>query len=159
ADGYTRYEDFSGWDVYRSWVQLVSVLAPDEASDFLRSLVEAGNECGALPKWALANTETGVMVGDPGAATVASGYAFGARKFDAKAALALMVKGATDPKAACNGVVVRPGLADYLAHHYVPVDGAPSVDGAPAVTMEYAIADFSIAQMAGALGDATTRAT
>ncbi len=159
AQGYVRYQNFSGWDIYRSWVQLVSILAPAEASDILRSLVEAGSECGAMPKWLLANTETGQMVGDPADAIVASGYAFGAQGFDAGAALAMMVKAATDPTAACNGIKTRPGLGDYLSRHYCPIDGVDAPSGAASTTIEYALDDFAIAELAGALGDASTQST
>jgi predicted alpha-1,2-mannosidase len=157
ASGYTRYADISGWDVYRSWIQLAAVLAPTETSDMMRTMVEAGAECGALPRWPLANTDPSVMVGDPADPILASAHAFGARGFDAQAALGLMVKGATDPAAACNGHVARPGLAEYLARHYCSADGPGSPLGAPAVTLEYAIADFTIARMAGALGDTATQ--
>jgi predicted alpha-1,2-mannosidase len=153
---HVRYADFSNWDIYRSWVQLAAVLAPDETSDMMSTLVDAAAECGALPKWALESTETGVMIGDPADAVLASAYAFGARGFDAQAALAAMVKGATDPTAACNGYVARPGLADYLAREYCPVDAADAVQGPSATTLEYAIADFAVAQLAAARGDTAT---
>jgi len=156
ANGYVRYQNFSGWDIYRSWIQLVSVLAPDDASDMMRSLVESGNECGALPKWPIANQESGVMVGDPADAILAGAWAFGARKFDASGALALMKAGATNPGAACQGVAERPDLATYLARGYCAVDGSGAPSGAPSVTLEYAIADFAVAQLAGALGDNAT---
>jgi predicted alpha-1,2-mannosidase len=153
ADGYVRYQNYSGWDVYRSWVQLVSVVAPDEASDILRSLVEAGNECGAMPRWALASTDTGVMVGDPSAAIIAGGYAFGATGFDANGALSQMIRAGTDPTAACNGVLARPGLADYLSLHYCPLDGMGAPQGTASTTVEYALDDFEVSVFAGALGD------
>ncbi len=38
---------------------------------------------GMLPKWAQANGESYVMVGDPADAIIADAYAFGARDFDA----------------------------------------------------------------------------
>ena len=149
-----RYQNFSTWDVYRSWIQLVAVIAPDEASDILRSFVDAGTECGLLPKWELANTDDGLMIGDPGDALVAGGYAFGARGFDAQAALSLMIKGATDPTATCNGAGHRPGLASYLARHYCPLDAPDAPAGTVSTTLEYATDDFSIARLAAALGDA-----
>jgi predicted alpha-1,2-mannosidase len=153
ADAWVRYQNFSGWDIYRSWMQLIAVVAPDEASDILRSLVAAGSECGAMPQWALANTDTGVMVGDPSAAIVASGYAFGARGFDVNAALALLIKSGTDASAACNGLPARRGLATCLQHHYCPFGDSASPRGAASTTVEYAIDDFALAQLAGALGD------
>lgn len=157
--GHARYADFSGWDIYRSWVQLAAVIAPKETSDMMRSLVDGGAECGALPKWSLESIETGVMVGDPADAILANARAFGAADFDAQAALALMVKGATDPAAKCNAHVARPGLADYLARGFIPADAPGAPGGAPAVTQEYAIADFAIARFAEAIGDAATAAT
>lgn len=151
AVGYTHYATFSGWDIYRSWIQLVTLLYPQTADDILRSLVVSGQECGGLPRWALANDETGVMVGDPGALIVANGYAFGARGFDAPAALAL----ATKKRARCNLWETRPreALADELG--YLPNDPEGGW-GSAAVTLEYAVADFAIAQLARALGDADT---
>lgn len=82
------------------------------------------------------------MVGDPGTVNVANAYAMGVRGFDTKAALSLMVKSATTPSD-----TQRWGLADWLALHYV--DNA-------AIGLEYAMADFSIAQFAGALNDSAT---
>jgi predicted alpha-1,2-mannosidase len=152
-----RYAGFSGWDVYRSWIQLVSVLAPKEASDFVRSLVASGQECGVLPQWSIANTSPNTMVGDPADPTIAAAWAFGARDFDAAAALALMEKGATDATARCDGNLARPGLADYVARGFCPVDASDGPRGPTSTTLEYAVADFAIASFAKtALGDDAT---
>ena len=151
AVGYTHYATFSGWDIYRSWIQLVALLYPREADDMLRSFVADAQQCGGLPKWALANDDTGVMVGDPGALIVANGYAFGARGFDAQVALAL----ATRRNARCNLWETRPreALADEVG--YLPNDPEGGW-GSAAVTLEYAVADFAIGKLARALGDADT---
>ncbi|MDB4995570.1 MAG: alpha,2-mannosidase [Myxococcaceae bacterium] len=155
-----RYANFSGWDVYRSWIHLLALLAPKETSDFVRSLIGAGQECGALPRWSLANDDSGMMVGDPSSPTIAGAYAFGARDFDAAAALALMVKNGSDPSAKCNAAVARPGLADYLQHgFYSGVGSSNAVDGHASMTMEYAVADYAVAQMAKAVGDEATHTT
>jgi predicted alpha-1,2-mannosidase len=156
---YVRYQNYSGWDVYRSWVQLIAAIAPEHASDVVRSLVEAGAECGVMPRWALANREASTMVGDPADAFVASGYAFGARGFDAKKALSMMVEAATNPAAACQGHVIRPGLADELTRHYLAIDSPTPATGVASTTIEYAVADFAIAQLAAAIGDPTTHTT
>ncbi len=158
AQGYTRYQDFSGWDIYRSWIQLASLVAPTETGDMMRSLVESGQECGVMPRWSLSNNETGAMVGDPASALVASAYAFGVRGFDAGAALQLARRSAEDPTAACHDMRSRPGLADYLTRGYCPKDGAGAPLGPPSTTLEYALADFSIAKLAEALGDSATHA-
>lgn len=153
ADGRVHYANFSGWDIYRSWIQLVALLAPIETSDMIRSLILDGQQGGALPKWAYGASETGVMIGDPADVMIANAWAFGARDFDSAAALTLMKHGATQPSAACNGLRVRPGLADYLSRHYCPVDSREQLGGATAMTMEYAIADFAIGRFAAMLGD------
>jgi putative alpha-1,2-mannosidase len=56
-------------------------LVPSVTGDIVQSLVNDGQQCGALPKWANNNDETGIMVGDPGSLIVANAYAFGAKKF------------------------------------------------------------------------------
>lgn len=152
-----RYANFSGWDVYRSWIQLAAVLAPKEASDVVRSLVGAGKECGALPRWSIANDDSGMMIGDPAPPAIASAWAFGARDFDVPAALALALHGANDPTAKCNTSVARPCNTEYLARGFCPGVGT-TLEGSVSITQEYAVADFGIAQLAKAAGDETTRA-
>jgi predicted alpha-1,2-mannosidase len=151
AAGYTQYTNVSGWDLYRGEMQLLAFLAPREASDVVRSLLADAQQTGQLPKWPVASAETGLMIGDPSDAIIADAYAFGARGFDAGLALQQMLAGASVPQPAHAGYVERPALAAYLAHGYIP--------GAAATTLEYAIADFAIAQLAGALGDQTDAQT
>lgn len=141
ASGYTQYANVSGWDVYRSQIPLLALLAPQRTSDMIESLVADGQQAGRLPRWLVANAETGMMVGDPSDAIVADAYAFGVRGFDASTALQEMIAGASLPQ----GGAERPGLASYLSGGFVP--------DAASTTLEYAIADFAISQVAGALGD------
>ena len=98
------------------------------------------------------------MIGDPSDALIANAWAFGAQDFDAKAALALMLHGAKDADATCNGLRTRPGLSDYLNRHYCPVDGADQVHGPTATTLEYAIADSAISRSL-AFGTSPSRVT
>jgi predicted alpha-1,2-mannosidase len=150
--GHAVYTNFSGWDVYRSEMQLLSLLAPAEASDMVRSMVAFAEQGGAWDRWTVANGYTGVMVGDPYHVMVASAHAFGAKDFDARKALLLMLRGATQPT---QGYEERPGLTEYMDLGYVPV-GARNVWGAPATTLEYTTADFAIADLARRLGDGAT---
>ncbi len=103
---------------------LVAMLAPRRAADMVSSLVAAAQESGALPKWSQANSHTHTMVGDPADLLIAGAYAFGARSFDARAALAAMVKGATEYGKATSApdYYQRQGLPDYLAKGYVPYE-------------------------------------
>nr|WP_238412393.1 GH92 family glycosyl hydrolase [Saccharothrix deserti] len=150
--GHAVYTNFSGWDVYRSEMQLLSLLAPAEASDMVRSMVAFAEQGGSWDRWTVANGYTGVMVGDPYHVMVASAYAFGAKDFDASKALLLMLRGATQKT---QGYEERPGLTEYVDLGYVPV-GARNVWGPPATTLEYTTADFAIADLARRLGDSAT---
>jgi predicted alpha-1,2-mannosidase len=166
----TKYTSFSGWDVYRSQIPLVALLAPDVASDVVESLLADARQSGWLPRWSVANAHTDVMVGDPASPAIATTYALGARDFDRAAALAAMVKGGTDPGTPDATHVERQALADYVKYGYVPHDGTESSTGAQtsmfgsplavwgsaATTLEYTSADFAVAAFAAALGDSTT---
>jgi predicted alpha-1,2-mannosidase len=122
-----------------------------------QSLVADAEQGGGLPIWPVANDESSVMVGDPSDPILASMYAFGARDFDARAALAAMLKGADDQKAHVRLYAERPGLEDYLKKGYVAQrPEAAWSTGAASVTLEDTSADFAISQLAKALGDTTT---
>ena len=171
AHGRIQYADFSGWDTYRAQIQLLSILAPRRASQIVRSLLAGAAESGCLPRWSYANGQSMTMVGDSADPLIASAAAFGATGFDARTALAAMLAGADSECRSVNGEYLeRQGLAAYLAHGYVPYDldtgrrnansiyGSPdSVWGSAATTLEYAIDDFAIAQLAArALRDRPT---
>jgi predicted alpha-1,2-mannosidase len=168
ARGRTQYADFSGWDIYRTQVQLLSLLVPERASEMMSSLLADAEQSGCLPRWSYANGQSMTMVGDSADPILASAAAFGAAGFDRRAALAAMVRGATEPCRSANGEYLqRQGLAEYLALGYVPFDldtntrnansiyGDPdAVWGSAATTLEYTVDDFAIAQFAARfLGD------
>jgi predicted alpha-1,2-mannosidase len=170
AQGYTQYADYSGWDTYRSQVQLVAMLAPQQGSDMMQSLVTDARESGWLPKWPLANGQADEMVGDPADPIIGGTHALGATRFDASGALRAMVKGATDSSQVTNtGYVERQALAEYQALGFVPQEEemgvtanffSPAFVWAPAATtLEYTTADFSIARFAAAVGDVNTCTT
>ncbi len=162
ARGRTQYADFSGWDTYRTQIQLLALLAPERASEMVRSLLADAEQSGCLPRWPYANGQSMTMVGDSADPILASAAAFGAGAFDRRAALEAMVRGATQPCRSANGEYLqRQGLAQYMALGYVPFDldtnvrnansiyGDPdAVWGSAATTLEYAVDDFAIAQFA-----------
>ena len=98
ANGRVQYANFSGWDIYRSECQLLAMMAPKHASDMAQSLLRDYRQGGAFPRWGVPNMDSGVMMGDPAAPMIAGFYAFGAKDFDAKTALAGLIRAATDPK-------------------------------------------------------------
>jgi len=150
---YTQYANYSGWDIYRAEVPLLALLAPRETGDMMQSLVSDAQQSGGgtLPRWSLANIDTGVMVGDPADPIIAGAYAFGATHFDTGAALDAMVAGATRSGSRPDGAAARPGLAEYLRLGWVPYhDG--KLWGPAATTLEYTSADFALSRFAAALG-------
>ncbi|HET7813336.1 MAG TPA: GH92 family glycosyl hydrolase [Candidatus Baltobacteraceae bacterium] len=156
--GHHEYANFSDWDIYRTLVPLQALVAPDEVSDMMQSLVDAAKQDVFLPRWALVNGATSVMGGDSVDPVIAGAYAFGARGFDVRGAIAAMVKGASDLHAApADGwYVERPELAEYLQNGYIVNTHVTSVSPVPngaSETLEYALDDFSIAQLAKAGGD------
>ncbi len=159
-----QYGNFSGWDVYRNQIQLVTLLQPDVGSDIAQSLLNHANQNnGVWDRWIHNQGGTHVMTGDPGHAAVASIHAFGGTAFDVQGALNSMVRAATTPTAldrsreGWNVMVVgeRPSLDKYLQLGYVPSDG--NAWGGAGETLEVGAADFGIAQLAGRLGDTGLR--
>lgn len=149
AGSRVHYANFSGWDIYRSQIQLLAWLYPELTSEILQSFVVDANECGTFPKWSHNNDEANVMVGDPGSMIVASGYAFGARDFDTKRALEIMKKVGTTPNLQCNKGIILFGLTDYISLGYL----SSLQWGGASSTLEYASRDFAAAQFARAMGD------
>lgn len=151
-----QYANFSEWDIYRSEIQLVSLVAPEQAGAMVQSLVNDAQQDGWLPKWAIVDGDAAQMNGDSADPIIASAYAFGIRDFDARAALAAMVKGATQQESPHGIEEERQSLDQYLSQHYVTADtpdlGSITYTAGASMTLEYAIDDFSIAQMAQALG-------
>ena len=94
-----------------------------------------------LPIWSFGSNETWCMIGYHAVAVIADAYLKGIRNFDAEAAFAAMKASAT--------YAPYGGLGAYMKYGYVPID--LEVEGA-SKTLEYAYDDWTIAQMAKALG-------
>jgi predicted alpha-1,2-mannosidase len=159
-----QYGTFSGWDVYRSQLQLLTLLEPDVAGDFAQSLLNQANQNGGeWDRWTHNSGITHVMNGDPAAPSIADILAFGGSNFDAKAAYKSLLLAATVPTAhdlsneGCEVECVgqRPSLDLWLKLHYIPV-GA-NAWGPAADTLEDATADFAVSELARRMGDDSTR--
>src|SRR5581483_5639702 len=59
--GRTQYANFSGWDIYRSEIPLLALVAPEQTSQMVTSLLNDQAQGGWLPKWGFANDYTDVM--------------------------------------------------------------------------------------------------
>ena len=71
ASGYTNYSVFSMWDTFRALHPLMTIIHPDLAADWGKVLVQGYKDGGILPKWPLASSYTGCMVGYPAASILA----------------------------------------------------------------------------------------
>ncbi|GAA4769678.1 GH92 family glycosyl hydrolase [Stakelama sediminis] len=157
---HAQYANYSGWDVYRSQLQLVTLLDPQRGSDIAQSLLNQADQNGGVwDRWTHLTGATSVMNGDPSPQSLAAVYAFGGRSFDLKRAYASLKRAATVPTpgdlshTGCPVLCVgqRPGLDQWLKLHYMPA-GAPGWGGA-ADTLEMTAADFGLAQLARDAGD------
>lgn len=155
-----QYANFSGWDVYRSQLQLVTLLDADVGSDIAQSLLnQADQNGGEWDRWTHNSGATHVMEGDPSPPAIAGIYAFGGTRFDAKSAYASLARAATVPTAhdlSNDGCPVecvgqRPSLDQWLSVHYIPA--VSNAWGGAGETLEDAAADFSLSQLAHRLGD------
>jgi predicted alpha-1,2-mannosidase len=157
-----QYANYSGWDVYRSQLQLVTLLDPQRGSDIAQSLLNQAEQNGGVwDRWTHLTGATSVMNGDPSPPSLAAIHAFGGRGFDLQRAYASLKQAATVPNALDLGrkgcpvlcAAQRPGLDAWLKLHYMPV-GAPGW-GMVSDTLEMAAADFGLSELALAAGDDT----
>jgi predicted alpha-1,2-mannosidase len=155
-----QYANFSGWDVYRSQVQLVALLMPEVAADMAQSLLNQAEQNGGVwDRWTHNTGATHVMEGDASTLAVASIHAFGGTDFDAGRALASLLKAAREPtpldlsdegcRVMCPGQ--RPSLDEWLSLGYLSTES--NAWGGAGETLEDASADFALAQRARSLGD------
>jgi predicted alpha-1,2-mannosidase len=159
-----QYSTFSGWDVYRSQLQLLTLLEPRIAGDFAQSLLNQANQNnGEWDRWTHNSGITHVMNGDPTPPSIAAILAFGGKNFDARAAYKSLLTAATVPTAhdlshegcpvECIGQ--RPSLDLWLKLHYIPTGAAAW--GPAADTLEDATADFALSELARRMGDDANR--
>lgn len=69
--GYTNYSVFSLWDTFRALHPLMTIINPELATNWGNVLVQGYKEGGILPKWPLASSYTGCMVGYPAVSVLA----------------------------------------------------------------------------------------
>jgi len=166
ADGWTYYEYFSLWDTYRSQNQLLAMLRPQRARDIARSMLKIHEQMGWLPRWGYANFDTNIMTGDPVTPFLVDLWKFGALEGSERQAWEALWQNANGLPPAMSRAQGRAGNESYLARGFVAYDRAfPSkgMDVDPhhggSATLEYALADCSLAQMASALGEDAAAAT
>ncbi len=144
AKGFTHYSTFSLWDTYRALHPLLTLVQPEQrTNDFVQSLLAARRHSpyGVLPVWAFHGQETWCMIGYHAVPVIADAYMKGIRGYDANEALEAMVASASYGP--------YDGIAQYRELGYVPIDEEGE---AASKTLEYAFDDWTIAQVAEAMG-------
>ncbi|NUT33859.1 MAG: alpha-mannosidase [Hamadaea sp.] len=139
----TIYQNYSGWDIYRSWASLIALIAPAEAADIANSMVIDGQQGGLIPKWSHNSNEHFVMTGDPGPIVVSGMNAFGVTNFDTTAALNLM--NSSSNGGTIQGGAIRGRQSEYVSQHFIDEDSSDS--------LEYSASDFAVAQFAQRQGN------
>lgn len=151
----THYSGFSMWDTYRSQSQLLALIAPDEASEMMQSLVADAQQCGAFPHWVDGSEDTVPMNGDHAPTVVAGSYLFGAKKFDLANARKYMLQSVGDANSRCNNIyaIGKAGdsRADYLSLGWIPSDR--NYDHPSSTTLEAITTDRSVGAFLNALPD------
>ena len=159
AAGNTNYTAFSLWDTFRALHPLMTIINPSLASDMGNALVQGYMEGSILPKWPLASSYTGCMVGYPAVSVLADLVA----KDLAKGDLNLWAE------AGARSSVYRADLAekfkgtrelDLITRHvyykdkfgFVPADSIPE---SVSWGLEMAYYDWCIAQIAAKAGNDT----
>ncbi|MEV5715504.1 GH92 family glycosyl hydrolase [Amycolatopsis mediterranei] len=163
ASGYTPYQNFSLWDTYRPQNQLLEMLEPQVARDVALSVVAIGRDGGWLPRWALAESETNIMTGDPVTPFLVEAWSKGLLAGHEEEAYALLKKNATSTPPADSPYNGRSGVNYYNERGYLPSGlelgkdcaakgGDNDCEHPASATMEYSAADAALALMARGLG-------
>lgn len=142
-----RYGVFSLWDTYRNLHSLLSLLYPKRQQEMLLTLEDMSIEAGHAPQWELIGSEVNMMVGDPALSVISEGFRKGFKFNDIEKLFSILYQGATASKNEGR----RPGNQLYQQLGFIP-HGTPGVWGAVSTTLEYSYHDWSLAQLAKALG-------
>lgn len=139
-DGFVNYTTFSLWDTYRAAQPLMTILHPEKMSDIINTMLHIHQQQGKLPVWHLMGCETNCMVGNPGVPVVADAILKDIKGFDTELAFKALKESSMLPER---------GMEHRIEYGFIPAD---KMMEAIAYDMEYAIADWAVAQAAQKLG-------
>lgn len=126
--GFAHRTIFSGWDVYRAELPLMTIIQPDVVNDQIGSLLELAQRSGKgyLERWEIMNAYSGCMDGDPAVAVIADAYSKGIRNYDVEQAFAACRQSVAGVGAATG----RPDNDFYMAKGFVPDQISWTLDNA-----------------------------
>ena len=139
---FTNYTTLSLWDTYRAAHPLMTLIHPEKQKDIAQTFLHIFEQQGKLPVWHLMGNETDCMVGNPGVPVLADLVLKGF-DVDAQAALKAMVGSA---------MLDERSMGLIKQYGYIPYDLEPDKETV-AKGLEYALADWCIAQVAQKVGD------
>ena len=139
-EGFKNYTTFSLWDTYRAAQPLMTILHPEKMKDIIQTMLTIYKQQGKLPVWHLMGCETDCMVGNPGVPVVADAILKNISGFDRELAFEALKE---------SSMLPQRGMEFRIKHGFIPAD---LMKEAIAYDMEYAIADWSVAQAALKLG-------
>lgn len=139
-EGFVNYTTFSLWDTYRAAQPLMTILHPEKMSDIINTMLHIHQQQGKLPVWHLMGCETNCMAGNPGVPVVADAILKDIKGFDTELAFKALKESSMLPER---------GMEHRIEYGFIPAD---KMTEAIAYDMEYAIADWAVAQAAQKLG-------
>ena len=134
---FTNYTLFSLWDTYRAAHPLYTITHPERVSDMVKSMLKIFDHQGKLPIWHLRGNETNTMPGYSGIPVVIDASLKGFEGIDLEEVFRAVKASATGD--------FEPGVKKLMEIGYIPGDYMVE---SVASSMEYAIADWAIAQLA-----------
>lgn len=143
------FTDNGFWDTFRAVFPFFNMMYPELNGKIMQGLANTYNESGWLPEWASPGHRD-CMIGSNSAPIIADAFLKGVKGMDAELLFEAILKNATVADGRPVNTVGREGLAYYNKLGYVPYD--VKINENVARTLEYAYADFTIAQMAEKLG-------
>ena len=140
SSDFKTYTTFSCWDTYRAAHPLMSIIHPELTRDVVNTFLSIYDRQGKLPVWHLMGCETNTMVGTPGICILADAVTKGYADNPRRAYEALRNSAMLDER----------GMELRKQYGYIPCD---MMKESVAYDMEYAIADYGVAQVAKMVGD------
>ncbi len=154
TDDSEYYGDFSNWDIFRAQMPLLSIIAPNEYADMVKSLIVKAEQGGWLPIFPMWNSYTSAMIGDHSSSIIADAAAKGF-DFDLEKAYKYMRKNAFETPRNFEDYKDGKGrraLTSYIQLGYIPLEDevqfAFHTKEQVSRTLEYAYDDWAVAQVA-----------
>ncbi len=136
------------WNTFWNLNQVWNLIAPEWSSRWVKSQLAMYDANGWLAKGPSGMKYIPVMVAEHEIPLLVSTYQMGIRNYDAEKMFRAIIKMQTTPaQRVANGFAGNRDLETYLQHQYVPAD-----KGRFSNTLEYSYDDWTVSQLAKALG-------